>query len=270
MEDVRNKYVSPSVSETAFNCPHCGAFAQQFWFSVHADRLTKDSKPHVFHAEEVKKFDLDHIEKTEKVIELREWLQRVATGRPLIEENRQIRGYNVQNLSVSRCFNCNEIAIWIYDRLAWPRRGEGPLPNPDLPEDVRSDYEEASTILDLSPRGAAALLRLAIQKLCKHLGEKGQNINDDIAALVKKGLDVRVQQALDVVRVIGNNAVHPGQIDLRDDRATAEKLFGLTNLIAEIMISQPKHVSAMFTSLPEDARKAIEKRDGKSKSNGGG
>jgi hypothetical protein len=117
-------------------------------------------------------------------------------------------------------------------------------------------------ILDLSPRGAAALLRLGIQKLCKHLGETGENLNADIAALVKKGLDVRVQRALDVVRVIGNNAVHPGHIDLRDDRATAEKLFGLVNLIAELMISQPKHVQELYESLPEDARKAIERRDG--------
>ncbi len=106
------------------------------------------------------------------------------------------------------------------------------------------------------------MLRLSVQKLCKHLGEAGANINEDIAALVKKGLDVRVRQALDVVRVIGNNAVHPGKIDLRDDRATAERLFGLVNLIAEIMISQPKHVSDMFASLPEGARKAIETRDG--------
>lgn len=83
-----------------------------------------------------------------------------------------------------------------------------------------------------------------------------------ITALVKKGLDVRVQRALDVVRVIGNNAVHPGHIDLRDDRAAAEKLFGLVNLIAERMISQPKHVQELYESLPEGARKAIEKRNG--------
>jgi len=97
--------------------------------------------------------------------------------------------------------------------------------------------------------------------MCKFLGEKGKNIDDDIASLVSKGLDVRVQKALDVVRVVGNNAVHPGQIDLKDDRSTAEKLFTLVNLIADIMISQPRHINTMFEGLPESARKAIEKRD---------
>ena len=80
---------------------------------------------------------------------------------------------------------------------------------------------------------------------------------------MEKGLDVRVQQALDIVRVIGNNAVHPGQIDLKDDRGTAGKLFDLVNLIADSMISQPKHVEAMFESLPSAAKDQIAKRDKK-------
>ncbi|MCC0046711.1 MAG: DUF4145 domain-containing protein [Defluviimonas sp.] len=132
-----------------------------------------------------------------------------------------------------------------------------------MPDDIRRDYDEASTILDLSTRGAAALIRLGIQKLCKHLGQPGKNINDDIKALVAGGLDLRIQKALDVVRVVGNNAVHPGQIDLKDDRATAESLFRLLNLIVEKMISEPKHVDEVYAALPEEARKAIEKRDGK-------
>ncbi len=111
--------------------------------------------------------------------------------------------------------------------------GSAPLPNPDLPADVQEDYDEARAIMGESPRGAAALLRLAIQKLCVHLGEKGTNLNEDIANLVKNenGLPRKVQQALDIVRVIGNNAVHPGQIDLTDDVQTAGKLFGLVNVI---------------------------------------
>jgi hypothetical protein len=167
------------------------------------------------------------------------------------------------NLHLSQCFNCREFSVWIYDRLVFPPSMECPLPNPDLPDSVRLDYEEAGKILNLSPRGSAALLRLAIQKLCAALDEKGKNIDDDIASLVNKGLKPLVQKALDAVRVIGNEAVHPGTLDLKDDRDTAIKLFDLVNIIAEQMISIPKQVQEAYNKIPEEKRKAIEKRDSK-------
>jgi hypothetical protein len=164
---------------------------------------------------------------------------------------------------MSVCYTCERPSIWVKDSVLFPPVRFGVEPNPDLPPEILRDYDEARSILDGSPRGAAALLRLCIQKLCKHLGESGTNINGDIASLVKKGLDPRVQMALDVVRVVGNDAVHPGQIDLRDDRDTATKLFGLVNLVADKTISEPKHVAAMYEGLPKDKRKAIEDRDKK-------
>ena len=103
---------------------------------------------------------------------------------------------------------------------------------------------------------------LALQKLCRELGQPGKNINDDIKALVADGLDPLVQQAADSIRVVGNKAVHPGEIDLLEDPATAEKLFGILNLITERMISFPKHVKDFYEELPEKERKKIEKRDG--------
>ncbi len=169
----------------------------------------------------------------------------------------------VYNCFISECFNCKDIALWIGKRLVYPVTGDAPSPNADLPEDIRRDYLEASSILNLSPRGAAALIRLSIQKLCKHLELPGENINLDIKALVARGLDTRIQKALDAVRVIGNSAVHPGSMDLRDDKETAESLFGLLNLIAEKMISEPKHVDEVYAGLPEHLRKAIEDRDRK-------
>ncbi len=260
------KYVPPSVKETAFNCPHCGALAKQFWYSVHANKNDEQHPlPTVVGGGGTKEYRLDEITHPELKQQWTDWANRMATGTPFPEHNQKGEYVydNLYNVSVSSCFNCRKIAIWIHDRLTYPQRGEAPPANSDMPEDIRRDYDEASTILDLSPRGAAALIRLCIQKLCKELGQPGKNINDDIKALVAGGLDTRVQMALDVVRVVGNNAVHPGQIDLRDDRATAENLFRLLNLIVAKTISDPKHVLEVYAALPEEARKAIQVRDGK-------
>jgi hypothetical protein len=133
-------------------------------------------------------------------------------------------------------------------------------PRPTL-TDIHKDYLEAQATVGRSPRGAAALLRLCIQKLCKHPGEKGKDLNADIASLVKKGLPPAVQQALDAVRLIGNEAVHPGQMDLRDDRQTADTLFKLVNLVAQRMISDPKEVQEVYDGLPQSKGDEITKRD---------
>ena len=137
------------------------------------------------------------------------------------------------------------------------------MPNQDLPDDIILDFEEARNIVNFSPRGAAALLRLAVQKLCKFLGETGKNIDDDIAGLVSKGLNPLVQKSLDIVRVIGNEAVHPGTIDLNDNKDTAIQLFGLINSIADQMITHPKTIETLYQQLPESKRNAIEDRNKK-------
>jgi len=134
-------------------------------------------------------------------------------------------------------------------------------PNPDLRNDIKEDYLEAKGIINKSPRGATALLRLCIQKLYEQLGESGKNINNDIANLVKNGLPQKIQQALDIVRVICNNAVHPGQIDLKDDRDTAMKLFELINMVAEVMITQPSEIEKLYGTLPKTQIDAIHQRD---------
>jgi hypothetical protein len=262
---MATKSAPPSITQTSFNCPHCGALAQQFWWDTYAKRTEKNATPH-----RPKPEDLEHLLASAKVEpEVKEgiagYLRKAVAGDVFIErqEPTQYLHDEVHNLSVSTCYNCQKHSVWIHTRLVYPASRTGEEPNADLPEDVLRDYEEARTIVGLSPRGAAALLRLAIQKLCAHLGETGENINADIASLVRKGLHKRIQQALDIVRVIGNEAVHPGQIDLRDDPDTAHELFRLVNLIAETMISQPKHIDDMYGRLPEGKRKAIEERDQK-------
>ena len=151
----------------------------------------------------------------------------------------------------------------VWENIVYPKRIQVEQPNVDLSEDIKKDYLEAANVLTDSPRSAAAILRLALQKLCKHLGQKGGNINDDIGELVKKGLNPAIQKALDVLRITGNNAVHPGEIDLSEDTERVIKLFGLLNFIAEKMITELKEIDSFYDGLPEGAKQAVEKRDGK-------
>ena len=166
--------------------------------------------------------------------------------------------------SVATCSHCASSTIWLGEDLLYPSLAIGEVAHADMPESVRSDYNEARKIASSSPRGAAALLRLAIQKLCKALGEKGSNLNEDIKSLVARGLKPTVQQALDIVRVVGNNAVHPGQMDLNDNIAMVNSLFSLINLIVDEMIAEPKRIEEIFGSLPDGARQQIKIRDDQS------
>lgn len=186
------------------------------------------------------------------------WGHQVFYGSPSYGEN----DLADVPLIISCCENCKKNCIWLDGTCIFPDRGNAPRPSPDMPVDVQADYEEAARIYVKSPRGAAALLRLAIQKLMSHLGQTGKNINGDIAALVATGLPQRIKQSLDIVRVTGNNAVHPGQLDANDIKV-AEQLFPLVNLIIDYTISYPNRVQEIFDALPEENKKAIEKRDEK-------
>lgn len=186
----------------------------------------------------------------------------VLAGEMAFDED-ELKTIKIANLSMTACHHCSKVALWVRDRLIYPLARAGVEPNADLPAELQTDFEEARSIVMQSPRGAAALMRLVVQKLCKELGEQGKNIDADIASLVSKGLNPEVQRALDYVRVIGNNAVHPGEIDLKDDPQTAIALFGLVNAIADQMISHPKKVNALFAGLPSKNLDAISARDAK-------
>lgn len=173
-----------------------------------------------------------------------------------------VQGLHISGLYTARCARCNAYSVWWYSEILYPATTPVLPPSSDLPIDVKKDYEEAAQIVQKSPRAAAALLRLAIQKLCVHLGGGGKNLNTDIAKLVKVGLPEKVQKMLDIVRVIGNHSVHAGTIDLNDNPQSAEALFRLINIIAEKMITERKEIDALYGTLPEKDKEQIAKRDG--------
>lgn len=162
-----------------------------------------------------------------------------------------------------RCSNCGGKFFYENGELRYPEP-EVVAPKADMPEDVKNLFEEAASICHRSPRAACALLRLAIEKLCDQLGATSETVSQKIASLVKRGLSEELQKALDVVRVVGNNAVHPGQICFDvDDESTARMLFTLLNIITQRLVSEPATIRTLYEGLPEAAKQHVKKRDGK-------
>lgn len=122
-------------------------------------------------------------------------------------------------------------------------------------------YNEARNISDISPRASAALLRLAVEKLLPLVGAEGKSINAMIHDLVTKGLSPEIQMALDGLRVIGNETIHPGQIEIQENKDIAMGLFKVLNIIVEHLITRKKEIQELYDLLPDEKKQWIKNRD---------
>lgn len=193
--------------------------------------------------------------------------------------SRYSSGGAFSDYSEAICYKCQKKSLWRKEMHAdplvgvknggfmiYPDTGNAPFPVEDMPEDVKADYMEAASIFSKSHRGGAALLRLALQKLLKHLGKEGKNINDDIRELAGDGsLPAKVIQVADTLRITGNNAVHPGTMSDEDFDDVAEKMFDLINFIVRKAITEPKELDELYLKTPESARKSAESQDARNR-----
>ena len=219
----REKYFPPEHAKSQFHCPHCGVYAKQFWGTITAGAFRYDNS------------NINHLPNFNEKLD-KSWV-------------------------ISKCEHCDQKIIWLDSSIIYPKKMVVDTPNDDLTEDIKKDYLEAAIIFNDSVRSSAALLRLALQKLCVQLGEKGKDINEDIKNLVKNGLNPQIQKSLDILRITGNNAVHPGEINVEENPELVLKLFELINFIAEKMITEPKEIDSFYEKLPESTKETIDKRD---------
>lgn len=61
--------------------------------------------------------------------------------------------------------------------------------------------------------------------------------------------------------MIGNNAVHPGEINVDDTPEIALALFRIINKIADTMITDKKEIDEIYNSLPDKQKESIKRRD---------
>lgn len=174
------------------------------------------------------------------------------------------------------CSCCSKLSLWEITQgtsnrpsagsLIYPDKCLVPEPHIDMPENVKNDYLEAASIFSKSPRASAALLRLALHKLVIHLGEKGDNINQDIRSLAARDLLPRaVIKLADTIRLTGNEALHPGVMLEEDIDLIAGKMFDFLNFIVRNAITEQKEIEHFYNLTPESKRLAAEALDAKSK-----
>lgn len=212
---------TPVCRKESFNCPRCGAFAGMKWNEL------------------------------------------------------LLNGDEYASVALSICDACKDPSVWITDEnrpmsalpmegrlggrptLIFPLKCVAPEAELDMPTDIKVDYEEARLVFTHSPRAAAALLRLCVQKLCQELLGKPGDIHKQIGELLDKGLPSRVLKAFDTIRIFGNESVHPGTVNLSDTPEVALALFRLLNMAVRHCITEEKELEAIRALTPENKRRDI-------------
>lgn len=246
----------PEFQKQTYNCPHCKAL------TTHTHYYARISPPE-FPKQDIITFNQKrHVELSDKQLRVLDTLavsHCFACGKPIIwKVATAFSGQNPLESNIKINGHAADVAAMI-----WPPLGSSdvPPPNDDLDEDIKDDYFEAASVLSLSPRSAAALIRLALQKFLKaHAGQSGDRINNDIGELVASNPDISERQCkiMHTLRIIGNHAVHPGQLDVSSNPGMVLAMFELLNQLAYDLVTRPKQEQALWDSLPASKTQAVE------------
>ena len=170
---------------------------------------------------------------------------------------------DLEVFKISICYNCRGIAMWRNDKVISPNTSHQPPAHTEMPEPIKSIYEEAASISSLSPRASCALMRHALEELVKFMEYKGDDLFQDIGQMYKDSLiDDNIKDSLDIVRLTGNDALHGNKIDM-NDQTNVDYMFVLINEIVESLIASPKRRNDMLEKFGESRLDSIKKRDSK-------
>src|SRR5882757_3042812 len=96
-------YTAPQFNVEAFHCPHCNAFAKQEWF--------KSS--------------------------LYEMIPSHGHQNP---HQHAFKGI-VKGFHIATCSHCHKPSYWLNDKMIYPNQVVAPMPNQDLSEEIKKDFE---------------------------------------------------------------------------------------------------------------------------------
>lgn len=133
------------------------------------------------------------------------------------------------------------------EEVVYPRHmARRPLSD-EVPSDIRDDYNEAASVLSLSPKASAAISRRLLQHILRdRWGIKHRSLQKEIKEFVARtDVPPYVSETVDAVRVVGNLAAHPTKdqntgtiVDVEPEEA--EWLLEAIEALCDFSYVQPK------------------------------
>jgi len=165
------EHIIHEFDKKAFNCPRCGAFANQEWYLANAiDKVRAE-----YHGQSI--------------------------GKGPIEEFAFSNCVHCNHLSIWN----REKATMIY-----PKSNNRTFDLTEIPKDLADDYQEACLVISDSPKASAALSRRCLQSILREQGFSDKSLYKEIQLAIDSGkLPSHISESLDAIRNIGNFAAHP-------------------------------------------------------------
>ena len=177
---------------------------------------------------------------------------------PPISESFDSSVYLLSNFHAIQCQSCEAYSIFNDKEMIYPLNSDVPVPCEDMPNNIIEIYNEAKKVLVISPKSACALLRLALENLMDYLKVDGKNLKEKICKYCDEyHVDESLKKSFHILRIVGNEAVHPGTINIDDNEDIARSLFGILNYIVDETITRKNKIDKIFDDLPKNKTKDI-------------
>lgn len=181
-----------------------------------------------------------------------ELLYTATTTMKLIATDGEEAGEVESYYYLVRCKTCSDISLfWNWDlapnpnelkdeNLVFPvvkRFSDG------VPEAIRRSYTEAKKVQKISPSAFAAMIRRALEYVCRDQNAKGRNLRDQIFDLAKKGVipSTLTKMAL-MIKTLGNIGAHASDVEIQPDHAETELMDDFFAAVIEYVYIAPEKI----------------------------
>ena len=163
--------ILPEYDKSAFNCPNCGAYANQSWLL----------------AESYDKYTAEYGGRT---------VQKGSISDFAFCKCTHCNQYSIWDKKKKN--------------MLYPKQTNRAFDLTDVPKDIAEDYQEACLVISDSPKASAALSRRCLQSILRNEGFSDKSLFKEIQnAIDSNKLPSHISDSLDAVRNIGNFAAHP-------------------------------------------------------------